>query len=132
MPGDDHVGQGCQVLDRSAGEVHIGRVEVAAAVEPEVARHCGVGRDQDGPALAVEAQTVVVERVTGCVQDVGRVEDPLADTAATGNVGRGMIPRLRAAGHELVLSDLNRAPDAEPFAGLPFVQCDVQAGFGLE
>ncbi len=53
-------------------------------------------------------------------------------TGAGGNVGKGMIPRLRAAGHDVVLSDLNRLPDAEPWAGLPFVPCDVQAGFGLE
>ncbi len=53
-------------------------------------------------------------------------------TGAGGNIGKGMVPRLTAAGHDLVLSDLNKIPDAEPFAGLPFVQCDVQAGFGLE
>ena len=53
-------------------------------------------------------------------------------TGAGGNIGKGMVPRLAAAGHDLVLSDVNRLPDAAPFAGLPFVQCDVQAGFGLE
>jgi len=53
-------------------------------------------------------------------------------TGAGGNIGKGIVPRLLAAGHDLVLSDVNRVPDAEPFAGLPFVQCDVQAGFGLE
>jgi NAD(P)-dependent dehydrogenase (short-subunit alcohol dehydrogenase family) len=53
-------------------------------------------------------------------------------TGASSNVGHGIIPRLRAAGHDLVLSDILHLPDAEPFAGLPFVQCDVQAGFGLE
>jgi nucleoside-diphosphate-sugar epimerase len=53
-------------------------------------------------------------------------------TGAGSNVGKGIIPRLRVAGHELVLSDLNRPADAAPFAGLPFVQCDVQDGFGLE
>lgn len=53
-------------------------------------------------------------------------------TGAGGNVGRGIVPRLRAAGHELVLSDLVRLPDAAPFEGLPFVQCDLQTGFGLE
>lgn len=53
-------------------------------------------------------------------------------TGASSNVGRGMIPRLRALGHDLVLSDIVRLPDREPFSGLPFVQCDVQAGFGLE
>ena len=53
-------------------------------------------------------------------------------TGAGSNVGKGMIARLRAGGHDLVLSDINRLPDTEPFAGLPFVQCDVQAGVGLE
>lgn len=53
-------------------------------------------------------------------------------TGAGSNMGKGMISRLRSAGYDLVLSDLNRLPDGEPFAGLPFVQCDVQAGFGLE
>jgi nucleoside-diphosphate-sugar epimerase len=53
-------------------------------------------------------------------------------TGASSNVGRSILPRLTSAGHDVVLSDLNRLPDAEPFAGLPFVQCDVQDGFGLE
>lgn len=53
-------------------------------------------------------------------------------TGAGSNIGKGMIERLHAAGHDLVLSDLNRLPDAPPFAGLPFVPCDIQAGFGLE
>ena len=53
-------------------------------------------------------------------------------TGAGSNMGKGIISRLRTAGQELILSDLNRLPDAEPFQGLPFVQCDVQAGFGLE
>lgn len=53
-------------------------------------------------------------------------------TGASSNVGWGMIPRLRELGHDLVLSDIIKLPDAEPFKGLPFVQCDVQAGFGLE
>ncbi len=53
-------------------------------------------------------------------------------TGATGNIGRGMVDRLRAAGHELVLSDLDPLPDEPSFAGLEFVQCDIQAGFGLE
>jgi nucleoside-diphosphate-sugar epimerase len=53
-------------------------------------------------------------------------------TGATGNVARGMIPRLREAGHELVLTDLNRLPDVLLFDGLEFVQCDLQAGVGLE
>lgn len=53
-------------------------------------------------------------------------------TGAGSNMGKGIVPLLRSAGHELVLSDLNRLPDGAPFDGLPFVQCDVQAGFGLE
>lgn len=51
-------------------------------------------------------------------------------TGAGGNVATGMAPRLQAAGHELVLTDLNRlavVPD-----GVEFVQCDLQSGFGLE
>ena len=53
-------------------------------------------------------------------------------TGAGSNIGKGVIPRLRAAGHDLTLSDVNRLSDGEPFAGLLFVQCDVQTGFGLE
>ncbi len=43
-----------------------------------------------------------------------------------------MVPRLLARGHTVVLSDLNRLPDEEPYEGLPFHQVDVQHGFGLE
>lgn len=53
-------------------------------------------------------------------------------TGASGNVGKGMTARLKAAGHELVLHDLELLPEAEPFAGLPFVQGDAQAGIGFE
>ena len=53
-------------------------------------------------------------------------------TGAGSNIGKGMIQRLTDAGHDLVLSDLNKLPDTAPFIGLPFVQCDVQSGFGLE
>jgi nucleoside-diphosphate-sugar epimerase len=53
-------------------------------------------------------------------------------TGAAGNVGKGLIPRLREAGHDLVLHDLTPLPDTEPFAGLPFVQGDIQIGSGLE
>jgi hypothetical protein len=53
-------------------------------------------------------------------------------TGASGNVGRGIIPRLAAAGHTLVLSDVNKLPDAAPYAGHEFVQADVQIGVGLE
>ena len=53
-------------------------------------------------------------------------------TGAAGNAGRGIIPRLRAAGHELVLYDLIRLPESEPFQGLPFIQGDIQIGAGLD
>ncbi len=53
-------------------------------------------------------------------------------TGASGNIGRGMIGRLRSAGHELVLHDISRLPNTAPFAGLPTVQGDIQAGIGLE
>jgi hypothetical protein len=53
-------------------------------------------------------------------------------TGAGSNIGKGMISRLTEAGHDLVLSDLNKLPDSEPFTGMPFVQCDIQSGFGLE
>lgn len=53
-------------------------------------------------------------------------------TGAGGNVGKGITARLRAAGHELVLADLNRLPDAEPYRGLTFVQGDAQIGEGFE
>ena len=53
-------------------------------------------------------------------------------TGAGGNVGRGMTARLIEAGHQLVLHDINRLPEAEPFAGVPFVQGDAQAGIGFE
>jgi nucleoside-diphosphate-sugar epimerase len=53
-------------------------------------------------------------------------------TGASGNVGKGMTARLKAAGHELVLHDLELLPEGEPFAGLPFVQGDAQAGIGFE
>jgi NAD(P)-dependent dehydrogenase (short-subunit alcohol dehydrogenase family) len=53
-------------------------------------------------------------------------------TGASGNVGRGIVPRLRAAGHDLVLYDISRLPEAEAFAGLPFIQGDAQAGIGLD
>ena len=50
-------------------------------------------------------------------------------TGAGGNVGTGMTERLASAGHDLVLVDLERPSAAERFH---FVQCDLQAGFGLE
>ncbi len=53
-------------------------------------------------------------------------------TGASSNTGRGLIGRLAARGHELVLSDLNVLPDEKLFKGHAFVQCDVQAGVGLE
>jgi NAD dependent epimerase/dehydratase family len=53
-------------------------------------------------------------------------------TGANSNVGRGMIPRLVAAGHTLVLSDIGKLPEKEPFIGHEFIQADVQIGVGLE
>jgi uncharacterized protein YbjT (DUF2867 family) len=53
-------------------------------------------------------------------------------TGAGGNVATGMIPRLREAGHELVLTDVNRRPNDPTFAGLEFVECDLRTGVGLE
>src|SRR5262245_25143018 len=53
-------------------------------------------------------------------------------TGATGNVGRGIIPHLRTARHDLILYDVVTLPDTEPFAGLPFIQGDIQAGIGLD
>jgi NAD(P)-dependent dehydrogenase (short-subunit alcohol dehydrogenase family) len=49
-------------------------------------------------------------------------------TGAGGNIGRGLVPRLVAAGHDIVLSDVNRIDHGD----LPFHQIDVQHGFGLE
>ena len=51
---------------------------------------------------------------------------------AASNTGRGLIGRLAAAGHKLVLTELNPLPKEELFEGHEFVQCDVQAGVGLE
>jgi len=53
-------------------------------------------------------------------------------TGAGGNVGTGIAPRLRAAGHTLVRSDINLLPDVGDHPDEVFVQCDLQAGFGLE
>jgi NAD-dependent epimerase/dehydratase family protein len=53
-------------------------------------------------------------------------------TGASGNVGKGMTERLKAAGHELVLHDLAPLPEGEPFTGLPFVQGDAQQGIGFD
>ena len=53
-------------------------------------------------------------------------------TGAAGVIGKGLIPRLRDLGHDLVLYDVARLPEAAPFAGLPFVQGDAQAGVGLD
>ncbi len=50
-------------------------------------------------------------------------------TGAGGNIGRGLVPRLFDAGHDLVLSDLVR-PEGLP--DVPFHQLDVQDGFGLD
>lgn len=51
-------------------------------------------------------------------------------TGATSNIGKGVVPLLEAAGHTVSLSDLVVAP--EWVGGRPYVQCDVQHGFGLE
>ena len=53
-------------------------------------------------------------------------------TGATSTVSRGLIPRLREAGHDIVLHDIVRLPDTDLFRGLPFVQGDIQAGVGLD
>lgn len=53
-------------------------------------------------------------------------------TGAGGNIGQGLIPRLRAQNHELVLHDLKPLPDREASAGLPFVQGDAQQGIGFD
>lgn len=52
-------------------------------------------------------------------------------TGAGGNVGKGIAPRLVAAGHEVVLTDLNRVAIAG-HEDLAFHQIDVQSGFGLD
>ena len=49
-------------------------------------------------------------------------------TGATGNIGKGLVPMLTAAGYDLVLSDVNR----QDFGDIPFHQLDIQHGFGLE
>jgi len=53
-------------------------------------------------------------------------------TGATGNIGKGIVPKLLHLGYDLVLSDIG-APSGNPdLEDLPYFQCDVQAGFGLE
>ena len=55
----------------------------------------------------------------------------IAITGAGGNLGRAVIPRLLAAGHDVVLSDL--APIAEtPGDRVAFVRADVTTGEGLD
>jgi hypothetical protein len=53
-------------------------------------------------------------------------------TGAASNTGRGLIERLAGAGHKLVLTELNVLPNEKLFRGHKFVQCDIQAGVGLE
>jgi len=53
-------------------------------------------------------------------------------TGAGGNAAKGIITRLRSAGHELVLTDVNTLPDVDTFARLEFHQLDIQVGVGLE
>lgn len=50
-------------------------------------------------------------------------------TGANSNIGTGLIPLLLAQGHSVVLSDLNPPVHQQD---LPFFQCDIQHGFGLE
>ncbi len=51
-------------------------------------------------------------------------------TGAGGNIASGVIPKLQAAGHELILSDVVRPANLPE--GIPFHQIDVQDGFGLD
>jgi hypothetical protein len=53
-------------------------------------------------------------------------------TGATGNIGEGIIARLREVGHTLVLYDVVGRRDTRQFADLPFIQGDIQAGIGLD
>lgn len=53
-------------------------------------------------------------------------------TGAGGNIGKGVVPRLVAGGHEVVLSDLMPLPRELAELDLPFHQLDVQVGVGLE
>ncbi|HLO99254.1 MAG TPA: NAD(P)-dependent oxidoreductase [Fimbriimonas sp.] len=53
-------------------------------------------------------------------------------TGATGNIGKGIVPILHDAGHQLVLSDLGLLPESlKPFAE-SYHQLDIQTGFGLD
>lgn len=53
-------------------------------------------------------------------------------TGATGNIGKGIVPKLHASGHELVLSDHAPLPEAlRPFCE-SYYQLDIQNGFGLD
>lgn len=52
-------------------------------------------------------------------------------TGAGGNLAQGLIPRLRAQGHELVLHDVRRLSD-ELIQDSTFVQGDGQQGIGLD
>ena len=53
-------------------------------------------------------------------------------TGAASNTGRGLIGRLASTGHKLVLTELSVLPKDELFHGHEFIQCDIQAGVGLE
>lgn len=53
-------------------------------------------------------------------------------TGASGNLGKAMTTRLKAANHELVLSDLHQPPEIEAVSDFPFMPADVQIGVGLE
>ena len=70
MAGHDGVGHLRQALDGARRQRHVGRVEVATPVGPEVARHGGVRCDHDGEAVAVEAQAMMAERVPWRWKDI--------------------------------------------------------------
>ena len=53
-------------------------------------------------------------------------------TGANGNIGSGLIHRLVAAGHDLVLSDFSEPSGAIVALGVPYHQIDIQHGFGLD
>jgi hypothetical protein len=53
-------------------------------------------------------------------------------TGAGGTIGRGLVPQLESAGHQLVLSDLVRPDWLAAESPHEFHQLDVQAGVGLD
>ena len=91
-------------------------------------RRCPGARPAHGRATARHRRRTRLTHRTGSKQEPSM---RILITGAGGNVGVGIIPRLRAAGHDLVLSDINPLP-ADLIDGAEFHQLDVQAGFGLE